>query len=143
MIRQAAALILSLASAVVAQPDPEHAAPAITTEQVPARPASPEGLTKNMIYLEFVTVVGSFKDWFEGEVTVLTDGRSKYCVYGFPQGRYATDEAVPKAILVPGRILEMLGNRRAYRWFSDGTVTPKMIADYNTKSGHLDYPLGD
>ena len=143
MIFQSALLILSLAPVVLAQPDPEHAAPAPVTEQAPAKPAPPEGLTKNMIYLEFVTVAGSFKDWFEGEVTILTDGRSKYCVYGFPQGRYATDEAIPKAILVPGRILEMLGNRRAYRWFSDGIVTPELIADYKKQNRHLDYPLGN
>jgi len=141
MIKQASVLVLCSA-AVLAQPDSEHLAPT-AAEQPPARPAPPSGLTKNMIYLEYATVAGSFQDSFSGNVTVLTDGRSKYCVYGFPQGRYGTDEAIPKAILVPGRILEILGNRRAYRWFSDGIITEDLIKKYKNDKWHLDYPLGD
>ena len=125
-----------------AQQVPEQAAPA-AQEETPAKPSPPKGLTKNMIYLEYATVVGTIKDAFSYRVTILTDGQNKYCVYGFPSGKHAIDEAIPKVILVPGRVLEILGNRRAYCWFSDGVVTPELIAAYKKGYNYLDYPLGD
>ena len=143
MIKQVPVLALA-AAAAIAEPAPEHAAPEPVTPPpaAPAQPSPPAGLTKNMIYLEFVTVLGTFKDAFHYDVTILTDGRSKYCVYDIPAGRYATEDTIPKVIIVPGRVLEILDNRRAYQWFSAGIITPEMLKKYR-QNHDLDFPLGD
>lgn len=139
---QTAFLLLAAMATATAEPTAEHASsqPSAPVAAAPAQPMPPEGMTKNMIYLEFVTVTGTFKDWFGGQWTILTDGHSQYCVSGVPRGEYAVGEAIAKVILVKGRILEILENRRRYQWFSAGVITPELIKAYR-KENDYDVPL--
>ena len=137
MIRQAAALILSLASTVVAQPDSEQATPTLASPQAPSQPSPPAGLTKNMIYLSEAMVTGFLEEKF---IMVLEHDNKQYLVMDFPPMDVGVGETLT-AIVVRGKVLERLGNRRVYNWFSAGQITPELIRAYPSRKYAASAPL--
>ncbi|NDD53706.1 hypothetical protein EBZ39_07480 [bacterium] len=137
MILRSALLILSLAPVVLAEPKPEHAAPALASPQAAAQPTPPAGLTKNMAYLPEAMVTGFLED---KTVMVLEHDNKQYLVMDFPAMDVAVGETLT-AIVVRGKVVERLGNRRVYNWFSDGQVTPELIRAYPSRKYAAASPL--
>lgn len=101
----------------------------------------PTGMTKNMIYLEYLTVLDYFTDQYYLRWTILTDGNSEYYVYKFPPNVYAVGEVVKKAVLIRGNILPSLKNKRRYEWFSFGDVNEDLIKKYKNTDSNINAPL--
>lgn len=137
MVLRSAFLILSIASVVLAQPDSEQATPALASPQAPAQPSPPAGLTKNMAYLPEATVTGFLED---KKIMVLEHDNKQYLVMDFPPMDVAVGETLT-AIVVRGKVLERLGNRRVYNWFSAGQITPELIRDYPSRKYAAAAPL--
>lgn len=98
-------------------------------------------MTKNMIYLEYLTVLDYFTDQYDLRWTILTDGNSECYVYKFPPNVYAVGEVVKKAVLIRGRILPSLKNKRRYEWFSFGDVNEDLIKKYKNTDSNINAPL--
>jgi hypothetical protein len=122
---QTLALILC---GVIAAPLPTHAAD-----------DSPEGMTKNMVWLPEATMTGTVGDY--GVISLSYDGK-EYLVMGAPaELNLAVGETTP-ALLVRGPVGDkMYMNRRLWNWFSKGEITPELIRAYPSRDFSRSSPL--